>query len=77
MTLGQEIYNAIVKHCGNPDEIVLKGVTKQSLHNMRDGKGYPSLPMLKSILEVNGIPCDLNLKIKVEGKTVNTKLKLK
>lgn len=76
MSIGEQIYATITAHCGDPKDVVLKGVTRQSLFNMRDGKAMPSLSMLKKIFDANGIPCELVLTVKVEGKTGRTKIKL-
>lgn len=76
MTVAEQIYNTIIEHCGTPKDVTLKGVTWQSLMNMKEGKANPSIGTISKIFKANGIPAELVLTVKVEGKTGKTKIKL-
>lgn len=74
MNIGEEIYKAIKEHCG--DTVVLKGVTWQSLKNMKEGKSNPTLSTIGKIFKANNMPAELVITIKKEGKTGKTKIKI-
>lgn len=74
MEIGQQIYDTIISNCGDIKSV--KGVTEQALKNMRDGKNYPSLKLLKTIFEQNNIPAEIVITVKNEGKKGKTKIKL-
>lgn len=77
MSIGEEIYNALVQHCGGKDkEIALKGITRQSLMNLKAGKANPTLSTIRSLFEINNIPAELVITISKDGKKGKTHIKL-
>jgi len=77
MNIGEQIYNTIEKHCGKDiKDIALKGVTKESLLNLKKGKANPTIGLIKKIFDANGIPAELVLTVNVDGKKGKTKIKL-
>lgn len=77
MNIGEQIYNQIEKHCGGDiKNIALRGVTPQSLVNLKKGKANPSIGLLKKIFDANGIPAEIVLTVNIEGKKGKTKIKL-
>ena len=74
MNVAEEIYKAIESHCNK--DIALKGITWQSLKNMKDGKANPTIKTISSIFKANGIPAELVLRVSIEGKKGKIKIKL-
>jgi len=73
MTIGQQFYSVILKHCGEIKNV--RGVTENALKNMRDGKNSPSIPTLSKIFKANGIEAKVDLDFTYKGKKTQTTIK--
>lgn len=77
MEIGKAIYEALTAHVGGNDkQIAIKGITRQSLLNIKNGKANPTLSTISGLFAINGIPAELVITINKEGKKGKTRIKL-
>jgi len=74
MTIGKEVYDQIISHCGDIKNV--RGVTENALKNLKDGKNNPSVPLLSKIAKANSMVIELVFHVKQEGKAGKTTIKL-
>lgn len=71
--LTRNIYDALEAHCGGETKII---GNVNTIRQMKNGDLNPTLNTLRGLFEANGLPAELTIITRVDGKKGKTKIKL-
>jgi len=74
MNIAEEIYKALVRHCGSEERVL--GTNPTTLQALKKGQANPGTKTLTKLFNLNGIEAELVIKVKPELGTGKTRIKL-